>query len=190
MAVLRKSTDVYLIGPMKRELLGGKLPSNRDVLSYFHYLLSTEKDVKVSAKIVIDKCFEFYNKARIPTRAHQHCITKFLKLYERWKKLKSHSSRQTVREIANRINFSESLDLLFDISHRDALKLITIEEDREFLILQRQPNRSGHMIGIDRTLATKEKKKREKKEKEEDRKQKHYDEIESSSKFSFCHNNG
>ncbi|KAF2905067.1 hypothetical protein ILUMI_01110 [Ignelater luminosus] len=54
---------------------------------------------------------------------------------------------------------------LFDIAHGNALSLISIEEDKKFLIAQKKPNREGSMIGIDLKLTAAEKRKAERKKK-------------------------
>lgn len=41
----------------------------------------------------------------------------------------------------------ESLNDLSDIAHSSALSMIKIEEDKEFLLLRRQKDRRGCMIG-------------------------------------------
>ncbi|KAF2889192.1 hypothetical protein ILUMI_16981, partial [Ignelater luminosus] len=56
---------------------------------------------------------------------------------------------------------------LFGIAHANALSLISIEQDKEFLIAQRKPNREGSMNGIDLKLTAAEKRKAEKKKKKE-----------------------
>ncbi|KMQ83815.1 adenylate kinase 9-like protein [Lasius niger] len=45
---------------------------------------------------------------------------------------------------------------LFDIAHANALEIIKIEEDRQFLISQRQKGRIGVIRGIDKKTAEKE----------------------------------
>ncbi|CAH0547060.1 unnamed protein product [Brassicogethes aeneus] len=45
---------------------------------------------------------------------------------------------------------------LFDIAHADALTLIKIEEDRNFLIAQREKKRRGCIMGGDKVLHLKE----------------------------------
>ena len=45
---------------------------------------------------------------------------------------------------------------LFDIAHQNALSMIKIAEDREFLAAQREKGRRGSMIGIDKKLKDKE----------------------------------
>ena len=45
---------------------------------------------------------------------------------------------------------------LFDIAHQRALEMIKNEEDKEFLLAQREKRRRGSMGGIDLKLATKQ----------------------------------
>ncbi|ESN94171.1 hypothetical protein HELRODRAFT_163957 [Helobdella robusta] len=57
------------------------------------------------------------------------------------------------------IHLSEKMtvrDNLFDIAHANAIELIQIQEDREFLLAQREPGRRGYMSGVDKNLALKE----------------------------------
>ncbi|GBM91363.1 hypothetical protein AVEN_201338-1 [Araneus ventricosus] len=42
---------------------------------------------------------------------------------------------------------------LFDIAHANALEIIKIEEDRKFLLSQREPGQRGCLMGIDMKLA-------------------------------------
>ena len=48
--------------------------------------------------------------------------------------------KKKTREIVqkNRLEFSSSFDDLFDIAHQNTLKMIPIEEDRQFLTKQRE----------------------------------------------------
>ena len=62
------------------------------------------------------------------------------------------------------------MDSMFDISHADALTLMTIEEDKEFLLLQRKEGRPGTMMGVDEKLSRLEKRRLERVESEERRK--------------------
>lgn len=50
------------------------------------------------------------------------------------------------------------MDDLFDIFHANVLNMIQNEEDKKFLLLQRQKGRPGYMLGTDYKLAIKEKK--------------------------------
>ena len=52
--------------------------------------------------------------------------------------------------------FTAEFPNLFDISHGNAFHMITIQEDRDFLLAQRQPGRRGCMARLDRKLKKKE----------------------------------
>ncbi|GBM34806.1 hypothetical protein AVEN_122210-1 [Araneus ventricosus] len=54
------------------------------------------------------------------------------------------------------INFISDLNNLFDIAHANALEIIKIEEDRKFLLSQREPGRRGCLMGVDMKLAKRE----------------------------------
>ena len=60
--------------------------------------------------------------------------------------------RASTTQTANKNVFCEEIDRIFDIAHADAMSLITIEEDRLFLINQRG-ERKGYMAGVDMALA-------------------------------------
>ena len=53
----------------------------------------------------------------------------------------------------------DTLDELFDIAHNahdNALNIMTIREDKDFLIAQREKGRKGSMSSVDTTLQKKE----------------------------------
>lgn len=77
-------------------------------------------------------------------------------------------------------DFESKLDNLFDMAHNDALKLIDNEEDRQFLILQRE-GRIGSLGGVDKKLAEKQSRKRKQTTKLESRKKKQKELIEELS---------
>jgi len=45
---------------------------------------------------------------------------------------------------------------LFDIAHADALELIVIEEERQFLLAQREAGHRGKVGSVDSSLARRE----------------------------------
>lgn len=51
------------------------------------------------------------------------------------------------------------MDNLFDLAHADSLSIMKIEEDIEFLKLQRKPGRPGCMISVDAKISIKKKRK-------------------------------
>lgn len=54
---------------------------------------------------------------------------------------------------------------MFDIAHHNALAIIEIDEDKAFLLAQREKGRQGSLVGVDLSLLKKEKAQSKKKEK-------------------------
>ena len=131
----RSKTIVYLLGSSTKVLTGGKLPSLRQVLGLFiHYHKENCRTVREVSTFAIEKASEFWNKARIPTRAPQHCQAKLEAEFETWRLLKKNAKRTSAAQKAKESAFSSKMDILFDIAHADALDTIKIPEDREFFI--------------------------------------------------------
>lgn len=151
---------LYLIGSMNNEITGCKLPSKRDCLSVlFHNMRLVKLNLHESSRLVIDECIIFWRKARIPTHDSSDCTKKLKKLYEDWRKLEKNKTRNTEIQKTHEKIFEEQLDDLFDIARTNALSLIKIEEDRQFLLKQREKGRLGCMLGTDMKLTSIEKRK-------------------------------
>ena len=73
--------------------------------------------------------------------------------------------------------FVETLDDLFAIAHSDAMGLMKIEEDKKFLLLQRQKGRPGYMLGVDQKLKQKEERALTRSEMQTARKKRTYEEM-------------
>ena len=154
---VRSKKTVWLLGPEQPLLLGSKLPSNRQVLSVFFYHHKTlQMTIRESARAVVRQASDFWARARIPIRLEKHNIDKLEQLHTTWWKLKKNAGRRTETQEKNEMTFTHNLDNLFDIAHMDALSIITIQEDRDFLIAQREKGRRGCMSTVDRVLASKE----------------------------------
>lgn len=110
-----------------------------------------------SSKLVIKEVSIFWQKARISVSAEQYCVIKLKKLYNEWRNLQKLQKRKTDTQLKKNEEFSLILDDLFDIAQADALDIIKIKEDREFLISQRQKGRPVSMLGIDLKVINKEK---------------------------------
>ncbi|KAF0712490.1 Uncharacterized protein FWK35_00031652, partial [Aphis craccivora] len=60
--------QVFLVGIMKNQITGGKLPSKRDILRVLFYNMRVVNlSLQESALLVIDECLIYWKKARIPT---------------------------------------------------------------------------------------------------------------------------
>lgn len=89
------------------------------------------------------------------------------------------ASRRTETQQKNEIKFKHCFEDLFDIAHSNALDMIIIDEDKAFLVAQREKGRTGSMSSsVDNVLAKKERKQSERLAKEENRRLKSASEIE------------
>lgn len=154
---MSKRKLVFLLGKTTPKLTGNKLPSNGQVLStFFHHHHELKKSVRESAGIVVTECLSFWERARIPTRQKPHLITKLISLFEEWVGLRKSKGKKSELKEAKANLFREKMKDLFDMAHQDALKIIKIQEDKDFLIAQREKGRRGSMVGVDKVLSAKE----------------------------------
>jgi hypothetical protein len=165
----RKEFRVYLIGSVSSEIQGRKLPTLKQVMELFFHKHNIGKlTVRESSRYCIGEVFRLWSMARIPTTIERNAIEKLEKVFDRWVKLKKNCSRKTDKQAANEKEFEEDLKKLFDVSHADAMTLINIAEDREFLTDQRG-ERKGYMSGVDVTLSQKEERSFKRKKRLEER---------------------
>ena len=94
--------------------------------------------------------------------------------------MKKHEKRQSITQKAHEEKFQQSLDDLFDVAHGNAPNMMTIEEDKQFLMVQREKGRQGCMGGVDANLVKKPKKKQVDLVKHGERKEKADEEAEAS----------
>lgn len=166
---------IKLVGNVSHQIVGAKLPSNKQLLEVFFYNMRFVKlNARKSAELTIDAAFIFWQQARIPTRKRDKCADQLIKLYDEWKILQKNPIEKMSAERKEKLDtFMNKLNNLFDIAHADAMNLMHSEEDKEFLAKQREDGRPGSMLGIDKNLADKEERSRLRKEQEEARKAKH-----------------
>lgn len=176
---VEKKYNIDLIGNTSHQITGAKLPSNRQVLQvFFHNMHFVNLDQIKSAKLAIDSALIFWKQARIPTRNKDKCVSKLLDLYTTWKNIRKTQSEKRSNTQNNDANqFVESLDDLFDISAANAMQTMKIEEDKQFLEMQRQKGRPGSMIGVDMALFGREQRSLNRKEREDARRAKHEEEM-------------
>lgn len=176
---------VYLLGSIDYEIRGAKLPAIRQVLKVFFYLFRhVNLDQRESARLAVRETFVFWNKARIPIRQEQHCIDKLLAIYSEWNAIRKSKRRRNETQETKERAFIDKLDNLYEIAHNNAMEMITNQEDKEFLMKQRQKGRPGCMIGVDSIMATRERKKAVLLEKKQQQKEKHDAEI--ATQFGKC----
>lgn len=171
---LRKDDEIYLVGYISHQILGAKLPSNRQVLSVlFYHTRILKRNTSESTKLVAEEVAIFYNKARIPIPTLHNCALKVERLYKEWTELHKNAHIKQTALVLQRINnFTEKLDNLFDMSHTDALDMIKDEDTRSFLVQQRQSGRPGCLLGVDQLTINAEQRRELRLEQEEMRRQK------------------
>ena len=173
----KQKESIFLLESTQHSLTGAKLPSTKMVFCLFlHKHLEVKMTVHDSATQTIEELMTFWDKARIPTQDKQHCILKLEKCFKKWKSLKKNKNRQTDTQRNNEQSFLKDIDQLFDIAHANAMELMTNEEDREFLKLQRE-GRQGTMSGVDKKLDWKEKRIKKRNSMKEEQKRKTSEEM-------------
>ncbi|XP_053968382.1 uncharacterized protein LOC128869807 [Anastrepha ludens] len=185
---VKNLNNIDLIGNTAHQITGAKLPCIKQVLQVmFHNMRFVGLTAKDSAKLTISAAVIFWQQARIPIINDDKCVKKLMKVYDQWKNIqrtvpdkRSNAQKQVAEQ------FTQNLDDLFDIAIGDALEKIRIEEDREFLKLQRQKGRPGCMVGVDMKLYGREKRTQERQEKEEARKRKREEEMARPSDVVNC----
>ena len=163
---------LFLLNHDENQIIGAKLPSNGQVLRVLFYNLRKVKlNLRSSARLVIKEVQVLWEKARIPTRKLDRSIEKVESLYQNWKTLQKTCKRRTPLQEKREHDFLKALDDLFDIAHAHALEMMSIAEDKAFLINQRKKGRTGSMVGSDRNLFEKESRKILREEKEKSRRE-------------------
>lgn len=86
---LRKDSNLYLIGSVCHQIMGAKLPSNRQVLCVYFYNTQVAKLSSIQSEtLVAEEVAIFYNKARIPTAMTHNNSLKVRRLVNEYKDLK------------------------------------------------------------------------------------------------------
>ncbi|XP_050526437.1 uncharacterized protein LOC126897076 [Daktulosphaira vitifoliae] len=151
--------QVYLVGAMNYQITGSKLPSVKNVLSVLYYNLRFVKlNLHESAALAVDGCLIYWKKARIPTQDPANIIRKLKKFYDELRNLEKNKTRTSDLYKKREQNFVDQIEELFDIAHVNAISLMKIQEDIDFLRLQRTKGRPGCMMGVDMSLTQAEKK--------------------------------
>lgn len=178
---LRSGKDVYLIGKMALNIMGAKLPSKHQILKVMFYNWKVvDLSIRDSAQMAVKEAMIFWQKARIPTQRIDNCTTKLVKIHTQWQILQKSIDKTRNTRTPQEKTFIDSLDALFDMASENALTVMTNEEDKTFLQMQRQAGRPGCMLCVDVNLAAKENRKAERMEKEEARKRKHAEATEQT----------
>ncbi|GBN77094.1 hypothetical protein AVEN_101508-1 [Araneus ventricosus] len=92
----------------------------------------------------------------MPTKSLPNCLSKLVYLLLVYFGTCYKKNAKKLQDVFKRRQqeFLSNLDNLFDIAHADALQLMKIEEGRMFLQRQSEPDRPGHLGGVDKKLTT------------------------------------
>ena len=142
----------FLVVP-QTEVIGSKLPSNREVLGVVLHRLQLKKTTLRDVTLAVTPMVaQFWDMARIPMIRKDNIVTKIEKLHREYELLKKGRYRRSEAQISKEKDFEVLLDNLFDVAHGNALTMMTNQEDKQFLLAQREPGRRGRMGGVDSVL--------------------------------------
>lgn len=86
--------SIFLIGDVKYQITGSKLPSNGQVLAVLFYnIREVNLTVNESANLTIRECIIYWEKARIPTKSLPNCVKKFVNFYQVWRDLQKNAHK-------------------------------------------------------------------------------------------------
>ncbi|KAK4876617.1 hypothetical protein RN001_009123 [Aquatica leii] len=152
--VTQNKTNIWLIDQSLPNLNPIKLPSISEVLRLFFYYKNEErKTILKSATVPACEVIGLWEKASIPIRFKKHVISKIRKHFKEWQNLKKNKENKKKRSEAlknKEQDWQQKLEDLFDIAHCDALSIMTVEEDKQFLLGQRKKGRQGVIGSVDR----------------------------------------
>ena len=131
---------------------------------FLHHYLDLKLRIRESSAAVVSELVKVWDKARISISDRHNCQTKVEKLFEKWRLLKKNKGSQSVTQQANESDFIAIFDDLFDFAHAEALTTMTIDNDKQFLLLQRQKGRPGTMSGVENVLFGKEQRSKHRKQ--------------------------
>lgn len=157
MTTTRQDCDIYLIGQRDLQPLHRlkQMPITKQVLQRFHHHLSeqtiTQCAVRNASHITVDEVMLIWHKAAIPTILKQHVIEKLEKYHSEWLLLKKNKGRVSESQRQRESQFQQKVHSLFDIAHNEAMMVMKIQEDRDFLTDQ-QGNRKMYMSVEDKKL--------------------------------------
>lgn len=180
---LRSNSEIYLIGFERFQILGSKLPTNRDVLQvYFHNRRTLKLNERESFKLAVKEASIFWEKARVPICKEQRQIEKLEKIHQRWLSLSKTKKRDNKKHQANEESFKKELNQLFDIAHGDAMNMMD-DEGKKFLQKQRDEKREGCILGVDQKAMRKEKRRQDRLDAETERKRRYETSKSSTSMY-------
>jgi hypothetical protein len=165
MSELRSKDKLWLVDELAtNEFPRNLLPITGEVLRVLEWHAKRNpRDLNKAIRETTLKIKEQWKNANVPTIDRCHILKKVRKLHDEYAALKKSKSRESGKAVEHRMSFQVKLKNLFDIAHQDAMQLMTIKEDCDFLKAQRGHRREGKMLGVDKDWVGKEERKRKRK---------------------------
>lgn len=183
----RSRKKIWLIGSPSPTFSGQKLPSKGEVLRYlmFHHV-EMKESLSESVRKTADSLHRIWTAEGITTKYLPGIVRHVQAIHSTWQGLKKSKNRKSSTNTKNQDEFSSTLGELFDIAHANAMALIKIPEDREFLAAQREKGRRGKIgPSVDKKLAETSKKIEMRKAAELKRRKKETDEMAAASQKAY-----
>lgn len=177
-AATRSSAEVWLVGKATNHFSSARLATKGDAIRcLLFYHLDEHLTVKDSIHRTVKDISIIWSKARIPTQRIDSGERQLKKLYNEYQLLKVNRTKENESCRIKEQMFKDYLMELFDLATKNALDIMTNNEDKQFLTMQREDVTSSSMAGVDRNLAEKEAKKRARIEANENRKLKETEKL-------------
>lgn len=155
----RSETDMWLIGQLSDSLTSTKLPSKKEVMAlFYHHKQVTKKTVCEAAHATANDVIAVWAKAHIPTRLKKHVVERIQSLFKEYDKLKKNKENKAKRSDTlkkKEESWKMGLEGLFDIAHANAMEMMSIKENREFLLAQQEERRRGKIGSVDKVYEKK-----------------------------------
>ncbi|KAG0721680.1 hypothetical protein GWK47_045966 [Chionoecetes opilio] len=151
MAATRKSSQMWLLDKAPEpDILGSRLPSREQVFLFFMYQHHVfKKTVPDSVSATSEKLKAIWGKAKLTTKTDANIRKKSPKSVRGYQALKKIGTGKTDGAELKRKIWKGDLEDLFDISSADVLERRDIlDEDKSFLISQREDRSSSSMAGV------------------------------------------
>ena len=172
-AATRSKHTVYLLGSISGEpILGAKLPTVGQALSFFFWKLKEEKcTVRESAAVTFKEVEKTWTRAHLPMCQAKHGLKRLEKFYDIWRMLQKGSKRGGPTQKQKEEEFQDTLSKTLDLRHQDWKTLVICQEDMTFLEDQFS-GRKATIGSLDKVFEKREKTKAEKTAVEHARKEK------------------
>ena len=142
--------NLYLIGDVDSQIVGNKLPSNKQVLKLLFFNTRKLKlTIRESASLVANEVLLFWGKAGIPTKNKDKIVVRIEELHQQYRNVQKRKEQDCIQERESK--FKSNLDLLFDIASPPEMLNVLSADKLQFLENQRKPSREG-FIGDIKTI--------------------------------------